>query len=442
VSDSQKTEEPESKKVTFRDFGLRDEIQASLDEAGYDTPTPIQVKAIPALLEGRDLIGIAATGTGKTLAFLLPIFQAIKPNGTDVQAVVICPTRELAIQVGGEAVRFGAKLGVRTALAYGGTSSGDQKRQLKEGVDIVVGTPGRLLDFVNSAWLSMRDVRAVVLDEADRMLDMGFINDVDAIVRRAPMSRQTMLFSATLPSEIRDLAERYLIHPETVRMHRGTKVTAQVDHGFYPVNASQKEALLIEVMRREKPHKALIFTATRENTSTLALMLRRRGYEVLSLSSLLSQANRERALDAYRRGDFPVLVATDVAARGLDITDIDLVVNFDVPMHAEDYVHRIGRTGRAERTGKAVTLISEEDGRRVEEIEKLLGYAVGRVELDSFNYQPLKPPTRGRPRTSRPRSGGGGGRGPGGGGRGPGGGGRGSGGGGRRRSSGGGQSGS
>jgi superfamily II DNA/RNA helicase len=271
-------------------------------------------------------------------------------------------------------------------LAYGGTSSGDQKRALAAGVDLVVGTPGRLLDFVNSAWLSLRRVRAVVLDEADRMLDMGFINDVDAILRRSPMSRQTMLFSATIPEEIRRLAERYMLHPETVRMHRGTKVTRQVNHAFYPVPQAQKAELLLEILRREQPTKVLIFTATRENTSALALTLRRGGHEVLSLSSLLSQANRERALAAFRRGEFPVLVATDVAARGLDIVDIDLVVNFDVPMQAEDYVHRIGRTGRAARTGRAVTLVSERDDRRVAEIERLLGYNVERVELPNFRY--------------------------------------------------------
>jgi superfamily II DNA/RNA helicase len=392
--------------LRFQEFGLRDELLHALDEAGYTTPTPIQEEAIPILLEGHDLIGIAETGTGKTLAFLLPMFQAHRAGEAFPQGLVVCPTRELAIQVASEAERFGRGLGVRTVLAYGGTSSGDQKRALAEGVDLVVGTPGRLLDFVTSAWLSLRRVRSVVLDEADRMLDMGFIKDVDAILRRSPMSRQTMLFSATIPDEIRRLAERYMLHPRTVKMHRGTKVTAQVDHAFYPVRTSQKEALLLEVLRREKPAKTLIFTATRENTSTLALALRRRGHEVVSLSSLLSQSNRERALGAFRRGEFPVLVATDVAARGLDITDIDLVVNFDVPMHAEDYVHRIGRTGRAARTGKAVTLVSELDGRRAAEIEHLLGYKVSRVEYEEFPYDrrpaPRRPAGDRRPGARRP----------------------------------------
>ena len=372
----------------FKDFGLRPEVQRALDEADYQKPTPIQAKAIPVLSSGQDLIGVAETGTGKTLAFLLPIFQKFESGGADPQALVICPTRELAIQVAGEADRFGVHLGIRTLLAYGGTASGDQKRALGAGVDLVVGTPGRLLDFVSSAWLSLRKVRTVVLDEADRMLDMGFIKDVDAILRRAPMSRQTMLFSATIPDEVRRLSDRYMIHPETIKMHTGTRVTSKVDHAFYPVKQQQKDALVSEILRREDPNKALVFTATRERTSELALVLRRQRYEVVSLSSLLSQPNRERALSAFRRGEFRILVATDVAARGLDIMDIDLVINYDVPMQAEDYVHRIGRTGRAARSGKAVTLVSSLDERRAKDIERLLGEEVSRVRLDGFDYQP------------------------------------------------------
>jgi len=390
--------------ASFDDFKFRDEINLSLREASYEIPTPIQERAIPILLQGHDLIGVAETGTGKTLAFLLPMFQSFKAGESSPQGLVICPTRELAIQVAGEAERFGHHLGVRVVLAYGGTSSGEQKRLLAAGVDLVVGTPGRLLDFVSSAWLSLRKITSVVLDEADRMLDMGFITDVDAILRRSPMSRQTMLFSATIPDEIKRLADRYMLHPEVVKMHTGTRVTPTVEHSFYPVRERQKEALLGEILRHENPGKALVFTATREGTSALALMLRRRRWEVVSLSSLLSQANRERALTAFRKGEFNVLVATDVAARGLDITDIDLVVNYDLPMQPEDYVHRIGRTGRAERTGKAVTLVSEFDQRRVRDIEKLLGQPVERKQLEGFNYEPIPAATShrgGRPPSGR-----------------------------------------
>ena len=387
--------------MDFNEFQFRDEINKALDEAGYQKPTPIQERAIPILLQGHDLIGVAETGTGKTLAFLLPFFQNLRSGQSEPQGLVICPTRELAIQVAGEAERFGKHLGLRVVLAYGGTSSGEQKRLLTEGVDLVVGTPGRLLDFVTSAWLSLRRATTVVLDEADRMLDMGFINDVDAILQKSPMSRQTMLFSATIPDEIKKLADRYMLHPETVTMHTGTRVTATVEHSFYPVAEKQKEALVVEIMRREKPKKTLIFTATREGTSVLALTLRRRRWEVVSLSSLLSQANRERALTAFRKGEFDVLVATDVAARGLDIDDIDLVVNYDLPMQPEDYVHRIGRTGRAKREGKAVTLVSEYDSRRAGDIERLLKKEVDRVQLENFDYLPL-PHVSPRARPARP----------------------------------------
>jgi superfamily II DNA/RNA helicase len=416
--------------MKFRDLDLKPEILQALDDVGYDTPTPIQEKAIPVLLGGQDLIGIAETGTGKTLAFLLPFFQQMKPDIHDPQSVIVLPTRELAIQVAAEAEKFGKYLGVRVVLAYGGTSTHDQRKQLMEGCDLLVATPGRLLDFVNSAWLSLRKVRYLILDEADRMLDMGFINDIDAILKRTPMSRQTMLFSATFPDAIKNLVDRYMLHPEMIRMHTGTKVKASVHHRFYPVAHRQKEQLMMEVMRRENPGKALIFSSTREGTSELASHLRRRNYRVVSLSSLLSQANRERALESFRNGDSNVMVATDVASRGLDIDDIDLVINIDPPMAAEDYVHRIGRTGRAEKSGKAVTFIGELDGRRASEIERLLGYKVERITLEGFNYSQMSDRARGRSDGGGGRGGrggrGGGGAGAGGrGGRGGGGGGRG-----------------
>jgi len=375
--------------MTFDDFGFREEIRKALAEAGYDTPTPIQARAIPILLEGRDLIGIAETGTGKTLAFLLPYLERFRPGGEDPTGAVVCPTRELAVQVAGEAERFGRHVGLRVGLAYGGTSSHEQKRLLAAGCDLVVATPGRLLDFVTSAWLSFRKIRCLVLDEADRMLDMGFINDVDAILKKVPLSRQTMLFSATFPEEIRNLADRYMLHPETVRMHAGTRVTRQVEHELYPVASRQKFDLLVALLGALATTKTLIFCATREGTSELASQLRRRRREVLSLSSLLSQANRERALEAFRNGDIPILVATDVAARGLDITDIDLVVNYDVPMSGEEYVHRIGRTGRAAALGRAVTLATELDGRRVSDIERKLGDRITVRRLDGFAYETM-----------------------------------------------------
>ena len=391
--------------TTFREFSLRTESQQALDDAGYVKPTPIQAQAIPILLRGHDLIGIAQTGTGKTLAYLLPIFQGLQPGGEGPQAVVMCPTRELAIQVAGEADRFGKHLGVRTVLAYGGTSSGSQKQALADGSDLLVATPGRLLDFLQQATLSLRRVRAFVLDEADRMLDMGFIRDIDAILKRAPMSRQTLLFSATFPEEIRRLSERYMFHPETVRIEAQQVVKDTIDHAVIFVDKDHKDAALVALLQRENPAKALVFTATREATSEVSRRLRARNREVVALSSLLSQANRERALDAFRKGEFHILVATDVAARGLDITDIDLVVNFDVPMHAEDYVHRIGRTGRAHRSGKAITLVTPLDGRRLAAIERLLGESVRQEALAGFSSDRSSAGSEGRSgRRRRPRA--------------------------------------
>jgi ATP-dependent RNA helicase RhlE len=285
--------------ASFRQFGLRDELQRALDEAGYDTPTPIQEKAIPLIMSGHDLVGVAQTGTGKTLAYLLPILQAFKAGGGDgAHAVVVCPTRELAIQVAGEAERFGKYVGLRTVLAYGGTSSSGQKSELTQGCDLLVATPGRLLDFLGQGWVSTRRTRFLVLDEADRMLDMGFINDVDAIVRRIPMSRQTLLFSATFPPEIRSLSERYLMHPETVRIDTAVRVKESVEHAVLEVSSRQKVDLLLALLDRDRPSKCLVFTATREMTTELARRLRTRNHEVVSLSSLMSQSNLERALTA------------------------------------------------------------------------------------------------------------------------------------------------
>ena len=385
---------------SFRPFSLVPELLAALDDAGYARPTPIQEQALPPLLAGRDLIGVAETGTGKTLAFLLPILQQIDRGASDPRALVICPTRELAQQVAAEARRFGSARAVRLSLVYGGTSSGEQKRQLAAGCDLLIGTPGRLLDLVRSAWISLRRIRHVVLDEADRMLDMGFIHDVDAILKRTPASRQTMLFSATIPDEVRRLADRYLHDPVVIRMHAGTRVAKSVEHRFLEVRASEKVRLLLDVLDRERPAKTLVFTATREGTSELASALRRGRHHVVSLSSLLSQGNRERALEAFRSGACPILVATDVAGRGLDIMDIDLVVNFDVPLHPEDYVHRIGRTGRATRTGKAITLVSEVDERRAAHIERLLGETIVRERPDGAAPREVGAT---RPRRRRPR---------------------------------------
>ncbi len=391
--------------MTFDDFPLRDDLRAALRERGFVQPTPIQEKAIPVALEGRDVIGVAQTGTGKTLAFLVPILEKLRPNG-NVQAIVVCPTRELAQQVAGVAADLGGALGVRTVVLYGGTALGDQRRQLEEGPDLVVGTPGRLIDFLQSAWLRPRFTRWLVLDEADRMLDMGFIDDMVTICSRVPLSRQTMLFSATMPPPIQELAGRFLYEPVTVRVAPERAAAEGIEHRLFVVASRDKERALRKLLREHRGKKILVFTATREATSEIASLLRRDGHEVVSLSSLLSQANRERAMAAFRAGEYRMMVATDVAGRGIDVTDIDLVVNYDLPQSPDDYIHRVGRTGRAERSGLALSLATPADGRKVAEIERRLGEPIPRGEIPGIEPARLGSPAGGR-RDGRSRHGGG-----------------------------------
>jgi superfamily II DNA/RNA helicase len=367
----------------FEDLDLRSDLKRSLADAGYVTCTPIQEMAIPDTLLGHDVIGVAKTGTGKTVAFLLPIFQSLEP-GADVQALVICPTRELALQVGGEAEKLGKPLGVRTAVLYGGTSLGGQKQQLLAGVDLVVGTPGRVQDFISSAYLPTRRIRWLVLDEADRMLDMGFIDEVDRIIRRLPMSRQTMLFSATLPPEVLTLAHRYMLYPKEFRVDAETRVPDAIAQIFYACPRGQRVEMLRAILAAEKPHKALVFTARKIATSEIARRLRTDGHEVYPISSNLRQSDRERVLEGFRQGSIRILVATDVAARGIDIDDISHVINFELPMEPQDYVHRIGRTGRVGRSGRAISLVEPGDRGSVHDIEKLLSRKIEIGTLPGF----------------------------------------------------------
>ena len=405
--------------VRFEDLDLRPEVKGAVAGAGYVSCTPIQALALPEALAGHDVIGVAKTGTGKTVAFLLPIFQNLEP-GADVQALVICPTRELALQVGGEAEKLGRPLGVRIAVLYGGTSLGGQKQQLLAGVDLVVGTPGRVQDFITSAYLPTRRIKWLVLDEADRMLDMGFIEDVDRIIRRMPMSRQTMLFSATLPPAVLTLAHRYMLYPKEFRVDTETQVPDAIEQVFYSCPRGRREDLLRAILNAEKPSKALIFTARKIATSEIARRLRSDGHEVYPISSNLRQSDRERVLEGFREGSIRVLVATDVAARGIDIDDISHVINVELPMEPQDYVHRIGRTGRVERSGRAISLVEPGDMAAFHDIEKLLGKT---FEIQSFRGFEGAGSSAGESRSGGRRSGGAG-RAHGGGGSGGGGGGR------------------
>ncbi len=384
--------------LTFDQLPLKPELLRVLFAGGFVKPTPVQSRTIPIALKGRDLIGVAQTGTGKTLGFLVPIFNALVPNG-EVQALVVCPTRELAQQVGGVSTKLGAQLGIRTAVLYGGTSLGDQRQQLVKPPDVVVGTPGRLLEFLTTAWLRPRFIRWLVLDEADRMLDMGFIDDVLQIAGRLPLSRQTMLFSATMLPGVERLTSSLMQESTIVRVDAERVAASGIEHRLYEISSTDKIAALCRVMSNNKGVKTIVFTATREATSAIAQQLRRVGHTVVSLSSLLSQNNRERVLDAFRKNEAPVLVATDVAGRGIDIYDIDLIVNFDMPRNPEDYVHRVGRTGRASRTGMAISLATPRDRGVVREIEALIGLPIVQLPLEGFSA----PESDGASRASRGR---------------------------------------
>ena len=358
--------------LKFTDLDLKPELQAAIAAAGYVECTPIQAQVIPLALERHDITGMAQTGTGKTAAFLIPILQMIQ-HGGEVQALVVTPTRELAVQVSGESEKLGRHMGVRTAAIYGGTSTGHQRQTIFAGVDIVVGTPGRLIDFVKSAVLRLRYIKWLVLDEADRMLDMGFIDDIDFLCRRAPPSRQTMLFSATLPPPIARIATAYMMHAVEVSVSPGRVVAEGVHQSLYSVREDGKMPLLLEILRAEQPERCLIFTARRESTGDIMRRLREKGFEAARLSSLQEQRHREGIMDMFRRGEVHVLVATDVAGRGIDIGEITHVINYDFPMEADDYVHRIGRTARAGRRGHAITFVTARDLKGLGEIRKLTG---------------------------------------------------------------------
>jgi ATP-dependent RNA helicase DeaD len=363
---------PESTPLKFTDLNLKPTLQSSIAAAGYVELTPIQEKIIPVALESRDVTGMAQTGTGKTAAFLIPILQMIEPSG-EIQALVVTPTRELAIQVCGEGTKLSQGLNIKVAAVYGGTSIGHQRRELFNGVDIVVGTPGRLIDFIKTAVLRMRYLKWLVLDEADRMLDMGFIEDIDFLCKRAPLSRQTMLFSATLPPGVMNIARSYMMHPVEISVSPRKMVAERVRQTIYGVSENRKMPLLFKVLEAERPERCLIFTARRESTGEIMRKLRERGWEAARLSSLQEQRHREGIMDMFRRGEIHILVATDVAGRGIDIGDISHVINYDAPREADDYVHRIGRTARAGREGHAISFVTRDDMETLDAIRKYTG---------------------------------------------------------------------
>lgn len=398
--------------IRFTEFPLSIDLLEALHGMRFLRCTPIQEKVIPIALKGRDVSGMAQTGTGKTLAFLVPIFQMLRPK-QEVQALVVCPTRELARQVGQVAIELGGSIGVKTAVVYGGTSLGHQRKAMYAGPDLVVGTPGRVIDFIRTSVIRLRHVKWLVLDEADRMLDMGFIEDVDFILRSSPPSRQTMLFSATLPQEVLQIASKYMHDPAQVMVSPAKLLADRVDQTVHRVAGGRKENLLIDLLRDEKMDLCLVFTATREATTRLSRELRAAGFEAGALSSLQTQRTREGIVRMFKSGEFRILVATDVAARGLDIVDISHVINYDISQEPGDHVHRIGRTARAGRAGRAITLVSgPQDERRLRAIEKLTGMPIrvgeprlasGRPPRGKGEKPAERPPSRVRSRAGRER---------------------------------------
>ncbi|MEW6306809.1 MAG: DEAD/DEAH box helicase [Verrucomicrobiota bacterium] len=354
---------------------------------GYAEPTPIQLRAIPLILEGRDVIGSAQTGTGKTAAFALPILSRLESHQHQPRVLILEPTRELAAQVETAVRDYARFTNLRVAVMYGGVGYGRQREAIKDGVDILVATPGRLLDHIREGVIKLDRIQFLVLDEADRMLDMGFLPDVRRIVERCPRERHTSLFSATIPPEIETLIRWAMKSPETIEIgHRRTPAET-VKHVIYPVNSEQKTALLLELLNRVNYDSVIIFCRTKHGADRVAHLLKKNNHAVAVLHSNRTQREREQALRGFRDGRFEVLVATDIAARGLDIANVSHVINYDVPQHPEDYVHRIGRTGRAEASGDAFTIMIAEEGTHVAAIERFISQKIPREKLENFPYK-------------------------------------------------------
>lgn len=396
--------------MDFKSFNLNPKIAAGIEAAGFTQPTPIQQQAIPKIMQHRDVMGLAQTGTGKTAAFGLPIMhQLMKGRRGCVRALIVAPTRELAEQIHESLAMLGKETGLRSVTIYGGVGINPQISKLKRGAEIVVACPGRLLDHIKQSTIDLSQLDVLVLDEADRMFDMGFLPDIRRIIKCVPAQRQTLLFSATMPKEILHLAHEILNNPETVQVDTVAPAVT-VSHAIYPVAQHLKTELLLELLRQTDTASVLIFTRTKHRAKKLGERLVKSGYRAASLQGNLSQSRRQAALDGFRDGSFQVLVATDIAARGIDVSQVSHVVNFDIPDTAEAYIHRIGRTGRAARSGDAFTLVTRDDGVMVRTIERILGSQIEQHRLDGFDYnvpaperteQSVRKPARAVPRSKQ-----------------------------------------
>ena len=372
--------------MKFKELGLCPEILRAIEDLGYEDATPIQIKAIPPILEGRDMVGSAQTGTGKTAAFALPALHRLEKPG-ECRALALAPTRELAIQIEENFRKYGKYLGLKMALLYGGVKYGKQLEELGNKPDIVVATPGRLLDHLQQGNLKLNKVEILILDEVDRMLDMGFVEDVTKIINKTPRSRQTLLFSATIPDAVVRLSKWALDNPAEAKIDIKISAAETVSHALYPVPAIQKFDLLVALLNNIKFESLIIFFQTRRGTDKISHWLTEHGQDVRVLHSDLKQRDRMSALQDFKDGKVKILSATDVASRGLDISNVTHVINYDVPQHSEDYIHRIGRTGRARTEGEAFTLCKPEELPLVESVEKLLGNPLPRKFVDEFAYR-------------------------------------------------------
>lgn len=373
--------------MPFSKLGLSNNVLEGIKAMGYVEPTPIQLRAIPLIMSGRDVIGSAQTGTGKTAAFALPILSQLGEHQRDTRVLILEPTRELAAQVETAIRDFCRFTSLRVAVMFGGVGYGRQNEALKKGIDILVATPGRLLDHLSQGTCRLDHVKYMVLDEADRMLDMGFLPDVRQIVQKCPRERHTALFSATIPPQIETLIQWAMKSPETVEIGARRSPAETVKHVIYPVAEDQKADLLRELLDRLNYDSVIVFCRTKHRADRIGNLLRKNNHAVAILHSNRTQREREEALKGFRNGRYEVLVATDIAARGLDIADVSHVINFDVPQHPEDYVHRIGRTGRAQATGDALTIMVAEDSQHVRSIERYIGQKIERTKLENFNYK-------------------------------------------------------
>ena len=382
--------------MTFNELGLIDPILNALDSLGYTQPTPIQESAIPILLKGSDLIGVAQTGTGKTAAFAIPILQRISffatqgQTGRDIKCLILTPTRELAIQIGESIAEYGKNLRVRHTVIFGGVSQHSQVQALQRGVDILVATPGRLLDLIDQRFVHLHHLSIFVLDEADRMLDMGFINDVKKIVAKIPKHRQTLLFSATMPQEIQQLASTILVNPEKVEVTPVSSTADTIEQSIYFVEKGNKKGLLHHVLQNPEIKNALVFTRTKHGADKVVKDLNKAGITAEAIHGNKSQNARQRALQNFKDGKIRTLIATDIAARGIDIDELSHVINFELPNIPESYVHRIGRTGRAGLSGKAIAFCDQEELPFLKDIQKLIGR---QIPVEADNPYPMETAT-------------------------------------------------